>query len=99
MLMNYFGLANVRGFLFDRDMRLNIKVKTNSKLAKIIEEGGVVEVHVNASPVDGEANEEVIELLADHFEVAKSSVEIIQGHTSKNKIVDIKIWQKRARRL
>lgn len=85
----------MQGFLFDKDMRLNVKVKTNSKRAKVIESGDLVEVHVNAPPADGEANEELIELLADHFEVSKSSVEIIQGFTSKNKVVDIKTWQSR----
>lgn len=76
-------------------MRINVKVKTNSRQAKVIEAGDLVEVHVNASPEDGKANEELIELLADHFEVAKSSVEIAQGFTSKNKVVDIKTWQSR----
>lgn len=53
---------------------------------------GVVGVHANrlkikttAAPVDGKANEEVGKLLAKLFGVAKSQVELLQGHTSKDK--------------
>lgn len=79
-------------------MRRSIHVKTKSKHPGVVEKEDMLEVSVSALPEDGQANEEVIELLADHFEVAKSSVEIVQGLTSKNKVVDIKLWQKRVRR-
>lgn len=79
-------------------MRRNIRVKTKSKHPGVVEKEDIIEVSVSAPPADGQANEEVIELLADHFEVAKSSVEIIQGLASKDKVVDIKLWQKRVRR-
>ena len=76
-------------------MIINVKVKPKSKHQSVVETADGVEVSVHASPEDGKANEEVVELLADHYEAAKSSVEIVQGHTSRNKVVEIRMWQKR----
>ena len=42
-----------------------------------------------AAPVDGKANEALIALLSKEFGVPKSSIEIIKGHTGKNKVVTI----------
>jgi len=46
-------------------------------------------VWVTAPPVGGKANEAVIQLLAWEFDVPKSSVSLISGHTSKNKTFEI----------
>ncbi len=54
------------------------------------EHDGALKVRLAAPPVDGEANEELIKLLAKEFGVAKSSVEILSGHTSKTKQVAVK---------
>lgn len=69
---------------------LNIKVKPNSKQQMIRqEEDGSYTVHLKASPVDGKANAELIQLLAKSFEVPKSWIRIKTGTTSKNKLVEI----------
>jgi uncharacterized protein (TIGR00251 family) len=47
-------------------------------------------VTVTAPPVEGKANEKVVELLAEYFHVPKRSVIILKGVTSKEKIVKIK---------
>jgi uncharacterized protein YggU (UPF0235/DUF167 family) len=44
---------------------------------------------VNAAPVGGKANQALIELLADHFDVAKSSVVILRGHGAKRKLIRV----------
>ncbi|MFA4996192.1 MAG: DUF167 domain-containing protein [Patescibacteria group bacterium] len=46
-------------------------------------------VWVKGKPVDGEANKCVIELLSKHFSVPKSSIFIVRGLTSRNKIIQI----------
>lgn len=76
-------------------MKREVKIKPNATHAGVVEENGILEVSVYASPTDGKANEEMIELLADYFEVAKSAIEIIQGRTSRSKIIEIRTWQKR----
>lgn len=45
------------------------------------------EVSVKSLPVRGKANKEMIELLADYFDVSKSDIKIKSGFTSRNKIV------------
>ncbi len=49
--------------------------------------GDAVRVRVRAAPVDGKANRELVEVLADAFGLAKSSVAIKGGETSKTKRV------------
>jgi len=38
---------------------------------------------------EGRANENVIKLLAEFFNLPKSRVKIISGHSSKNKVIEI----------
>jgi len=44
-----------------------------------------VKVRIRCAPVDGKANKELIETLADAFDVSKSAVEFKSGETSKTK--------------
>ncbi len=53
-----------------------------------IEEGGL-KIRLTAPPVEGAANEALIKFLSDRLGVAKSRVEIVSGHTSREKIVKI----------
>jgi uncharacterized protein len=39
--------------------------------------------------VDGAANEALVKFLAHAFSIAKSQVEIVSGHTSRDKIVRV----------
>ena len=71
-------------------MKKSVKVKPNSKQQKIIEESdGSLTVFLKSPPIDGKANSELIQLLAKHFDISKSSIEIKAGHSSRQKIVDI----------
>lgn len=46
-------------------------------------------VKLRAKPIDGEANRALIEALSEFFDVAKSQVNILHGHTSREKVVEI----------
>jgi len=46
-------------------------------------------VRVRAPPTEGKANERVVELLAKHFKVPKSSITLVSGFKSKKKIIEI----------
>ncbi len=50
---------------------------------------GALKVRIASPPVDGAANAELTKLLAKHYKVPKSSVEIISGQHSKVKRVRI----------
>ena len=47
--------------------------------------GDAVKVRVRSAPVDGKANKELVEVLADAFDLPKASVAFKSGKTSKTK--------------
>lgn len=49
----------------------------------------VLKVKLTAPPVEGEANEQLIELISEAVGVRKTSVKIIRGGSSKRKLVEI----------
>jgi uncharacterized protein (TIGR00251 family) len=51
--------------------------------------GDALKLALTAPPVDGKANQAVIEFFADLFAIPRSSVTIASGETSRNKIVRI----------
>jgi len=70
-------------------MKIQVKVKVNSRTEEVSQEDNIFTVKVNKPPREGKANQTVIELLAKHFEVPKSQVRILSGIKSKNKIIEI----------
>jgi uncharacterized protein len=76
-------------------MKIIVKVKTNKSNPGVEEKEGFVEVSVASAPLDGKANEELIDLLSQHYEVSKSSIEIERGASAREKVVHISTWQKR----
>ena len=71
-----------------------VKVTPKAKKDRVLEERRddgtrVLKVYVNVAPEDGKANKAVIEMLAKHFSVAKSSVTITHGLTSRDKVVRV----------
>jgi uncharacterized protein (TIGR00251 family) len=71
-------------------MKIWVTVKPQAKksAARKISEGEYA-VSVNAPAREGKANEAVIELLARHFSVPKSSIRIIRGQTTRRKLIEI----------
>ena len=71
--------------------RYGVTVKPGSKKGPLVDvaaDGSMV-VFVRERAVDGAANDGVIKLLADHFGVPKSRIQIVRGHTSRSKLVDV----------
>jgi uncharacterized protein (TIGR00251 family) len=50
---------------------------------------GRIKISVTAPPVDGEANAAVIELVAKRLGIARSSVAIVAGASSRRKTLEI----------
>lgn len=74
-------------------MKVSVNVKPGSKKGPLVQPdllGGLL-VYVREPSLEGKANKAVIELLAKYYEVPKSQVEIVGGHTSKHKIVNVTI--------
>ncbi len=53
-------------------------------------EGDAIKIRLTAPPVEGKANEALCKFLASVVDVPRSSVEIIAGHSSRNKVVCIR---------
>ncbi len=71
-------------------MKKQVKVKPNSKNQSIEEaEDGSLTVHLKSPPVDGKANEELIQILSKKFNVSKSRIIIKSGLSSRTKLVEI----------
>lgn len=71
-------------------MKKQVKVKPNSKNQSLEEaEDGSLTVHLKSPPVDGKANEELIQILSKKFNVSKSRIFIKSGLLSRNKLVEI----------
>ena len=69
---------------------LNVRAQPRSSRAGIDGcLGDAVKVRIRCAPVDGKANKELIETLADAFDVAKSAVSFVSGETSKTKRIRI----------
>ena len=72
-------------------MSMIVRVKPGSKKGPLVEEteNGELVVYVREPAVEGKANEAVIKLLAEYFDVPKSKVQLIAGHKSKIKRFEI----------
>jgi len=71
------------------EMIINIRVapKASRNLVKKEEKG--FKVYLTKPAVDGEANAQLIELLAEHLKVKKYQLKIVSGEKSRNKLVEI----------
>jgi len=70
-------------------MKIQVKVKPNSKTEELSQEGDIFIVKVREPPKQGKANQAVIKLLAEHFGVPQSQVRILSGFRSKDKLVEV----------
>ena len=52
--------------------------------------GDVVKVKLTAPPVDGAANEQLIEILSEATGIKRSAISIIRGASAKRKTIEIR---------
>lgn len=51
--------------------------------------GGALKVRLQAPPVDGAANEALVELVAELLRIPRRQVRIVAGATSRSKVVEV----------
>jgi uncharacterized protein (TIGR00251 family) len=75
----------------NRGAALAVRVTPRARKNEISEimSDGTVKIRVTAPPVDGKANEALIEFLADVLDVSPKKIEIVAGATGRNKLVSI----------
>lgn len=72
------------------ELRIRVRVKPRASKSRIVgEREGVLELALAAPPVDGQANAELISLLASVLRCGKSAIEIVSGTGSRSKLVSI----------
>lgn len=72
-------------------MLLSVKVIPNSKKLEISSLGeNNYRIKIDAPANEGMANSRLIETFSDYFKIPKSSIKIIRGHKSRNKVLEIK---------
>ncbi|TSC77395.1 MAG: hypothetical protein G01um101433_625 [Parcubacteria group bacterium Gr01-1014_33] len=71
-------------------MKISVKVKPNAREKKVEQSGAnSFRVSVRAVSKEGKANQEVIELMSEYFDIPRSRVRIIRGYAAKEKIIEI----------
>ena len=71
--------------------RLHVRVAPGASRSGIVGRHGTAwKVRVAAAPEAGKANDAVVRLLADTLALRTRDVEIVSGHSSRDKIVEIK---------
>jgi uncharacterized protein (TIGR00251 family) len=70
--------------------KYNITVKPGTSQEKVVTTSpNELTVYLRAKAHDGEANEALIKALSKHFKVAKTTIKIVRGARSRQKIVEI----------
>lgn len=54
-----------------------------------IKEDGTLNIHVNAPPEKGKANDKLIDIISDWLKINKKQIHIVQGITNKKKLLEI----------
>ena len=69
---------------------LSIRIQPRaSKNEIVMMDSGGLKIRLTAPPVDGAANEALVKFLAQILSIPKSNIEIVFGHTGREKVVRI----------
>jgi hypothetical protein len=69
---------------------LGVRLQPRAKRDEVVgERDGVVVIRVTAPPVDGKANAALCRLIAQKAGVPPSRVEIVRGHTAREKVIRV----------
>ena len=70
---------------------LRVKVKPNSRASSLVQEpDGTWLARLKSAPVDGKANEELVALVARHFQCRKADVAIKTGASARMKLLIVR---------
>ena len=70
---------------------LTLHIQPGAKTTEVVgPHGDALKIRLAAPPVDGKANAALITFLADRLGVARSTIEVISGQTSRRKILAIR---------
>lgn len=71
-------------------VRFPVRVQPRASRTEIVGElGGAIRIRLQAPPVDGAANDALVQFLARTFGVGRRDVRIVSGMSSRSKLVEI----------
>ncbi|HEY9500032.1 MAG TPA: DUF167 domain-containing protein [Pyrinomonadaceae bacterium] len=71
-------------------LSISVRVVPRASKTEVVGEfDSALRVKLAAPPVDGAANDELVQILAKTFKVARGSVEIVRGSNSRSKQVKV----------
>lgn len=71
---------------------IQVKVKPNARASTLCEMAdGTWLAQIKSPPVDGKANEELVALIAQHFDLRKSQVSVKSGASGRMKLVRLEV--------
>lgn len=66
---------------------LPVRARPGAKKARVVgEQAGALKVAVTAPPVDGRANDALVEFLRDKLALKRSQIDLVRGQTSRDKL-------------
>ncbi len=69
--------------------RISVRVIPRAKINRVeTQPDGTVRVHTTTAPTDGKATADVIKMLAEHYGVPKTSIKLVRGQTSRDKVFE-----------
>ena len=70
-------------------MKINVRVIPRAKINQVeVQPDGLVRVHTTTAPTDGKATNDVIKMLAEYYNVPKTSIKLVRGATSRDKVFE-----------
>jgi uncharacterized protein len=76
--------------MIDKTIRLEVYIQPNAGRSQVSSfSAGVLKVRIAAPPIEGKANQKLIEFLSEVLDIAKSNLIIIRGQTGKHKLIEI----------
>ena len=74
----------------DKPASISVRVHPNAIRSEVIGfNDGVLQVRVASPPIKGKANKELIAFLSQALDIGKRGIQIVKGHTSRNKVIAI----------
>ncbi len=75
----------------DNGIRIEVKVQPRSSRNQIAgEQDGALKVKLTAPPVEGEANQALVDFLSHFLKLPRKNITLLRGETSRNKLIEIK---------
>ena len=74
----------------DAGVRFAVRVQPRASRSEIVGvHGDAMKIRLSAPPVDGAANEALVELIANCLGVGRRAVRIVSGEASRSKVVEV----------